>query len=261
MDWVVIVSAHRCLLKQGDRMKTELIRSQPRHLWFIILSYVMVIAFANWFDPRLIQLFGVVTDAGTLIFPPTFLLADLITEVYGYKNARRAIWCGFGFNALFIVYGQLVVHMPSPHYPTHNAMFDVLMQMNVRIIVASTISYFCSEPLNALVMAKLKIKLKGRRLALRFVVSTVIASAVDSAVFGFCGFYGVISNAHLLFLILNMWLIKVVIELIGLPFSVKLARRLKKSEGLDLYDKSTRFNLLSLDTLYSVDDNQYRSLS
>src|SRR5260221_13755082 len=115
---------------------------QSNYLWFLTLSYSMVMALANWFDPRLITLFGLTTDAGTLIFPLTFLLSDLITEVYGYKQARRAIWCGFLFNAIFILYGQLVIHMPSPDYPTHNDSFDTLLAMNVRIIIASRISYF-----------------------------------------------------------------------------------------------------------------------
>src|SRR3990167_4672910 len=123
--------------------------SQPKFLWFLTLTYSMVIVLANWFDPRLIKIFGLTTDAGTLIFPLTFLLSDLITEVYGYKNARRAIWCGFLFNALFILYGQLVIHMPSPDYHTNNAMFDTLLATNVRIIIASCLSYLISEPLNS----------------------------------------------------------------------------------------------------------------
>src|SRR5262245_18687209 len=106
-------------------------KSQPDWLWFLTLTYAMVIELTNWFDPRLINI-GLDTDAGTLIFPLTFLLSDLITEVYGYKYARRAIWCGFLFNALFIIYGQIVIHMPSPSYPTNNDMFDTLLTTNIR---------------------------------------------------------------------------------------------------------------------------------
>ena len=75
---------------------------QPKYLGFLILTYCMLMVFSNWFDPRLIDLFGLNTDAGTLIFPLGFLISDLITEVYGYKQARRAIWCGFLFNFLFL---------------------------------------------------------------------------------------------------------------------------------------------------------------
>ena len=86
---------------------------QSNILWFLTLTYTMIIVLANWFDARLIHLIGLDTDAGTLVFPLTFLLSDLVTEVYGYKFARRAIWCGFLFNAVFLIYSQIVIHLPS----------------------------------------------------------------------------------------------------------------------------------------------------
>ncbi|MEI8055537.1 MAG: queuosine precursor transporter [bacterium] len=230
---------------------------QTRYLWFIMLSYTMVIVLANWFDSRLVHVFCSDTDAGTLIFPLTFLLSDLITEVYGYKHARQAIWCGFLFNFVFIAYGQLVIHLPSPSYHTNNASFDALLATNMRIIVASAISYLCSEPLNSLIMAKLKIKTKGRYMGVRFVLSTIIASAVDSVIFGTLAFYNVMSNINLFNLIVTMWLVKSFVEIICLPLSINLTKRLKKSEQLDIYDKNTVFNVFSLNTNYTDIDNEF----
>jgi uncharacterized integral membrane protein (TIGR00697 family) len=231
---------------------------QPRFLWFLILSYCMVMALANWFDMRLIRLFSMNTDAGTLIFPFTFLLSDLITEVYGYQQARRAIWCGFLFNVIFIVYGQIVIHLPSPDYAVlNNQKFDDILTMNFRIIVASAISYFCSEPLNSFIMAKLKILFSGHRLALRFVASTCIASGVDSLFFGAIAFTGMMTYQHLWLLITTMWFLKIIIELIGLPISLYLTKILKKSEHLDIYDKKTNFTLFSLHINYTQKDNRY----
>lgn len=236
-------------------MKAQI--GQPKYLWFLTLSYTMVIVLANWFDPRLIRIFNLDTDAGTIIFPLTYLLSDLITEVYGYKHARRAIWCGFLFNALFIMYGQIIIHLPSPLYPTHNAMFDQLLAANARIIIASAISYLCAEPLNSYVMAKLKIKMSGRWIGVRFVASTFLASGLDSAIFGVIAFYGVMSNHNLWVLIVTMWFIKVFIEIIGLPISIRLARKLKQKEQLDIYDKRTQFTILSLDARYEQKDNEF----
>lgn len=222
-----------------------------------MLSYTMVLAFANWFDPRLVNIFGLVTDAGTLIFPLSFLLSDLITEVYGYKHARRAIWTGFLFNSIFILYALLVTHLPSPSSQTHNAMFDVLIAADFRIILASTISYLISEPLNSFTMAKLKIKMQGRAISLRFVLSTFIASGFDSFIFGTIAFYAVMSNLNLLYLILTMWFIKVAIEILGLPIAVRLANKLKQIERLDIYDDRTKFTIFSLDGAYTDQDNKY----
>lgn len=236
----------------------EIIQPQPRYLWFLTLSYAMVIVLANWFDPRLIHLLYFDTDAGTLIFPFTFLLSDLITEVYGYKHARRAIWCGLLFNAIFIIYGQLVIHLPSPAYATTNTLFDQLLTTNARIIVASAISYLSAEPLNSFIMAKLKVKMQGRYMGIRFVLSTVIAAAIDSLMFGLIAFYGTIAHYHLLILILTMWLLKVVIEIMGLPLSIRLAQKLKAIEALDIYDKQTNFTLFSLEASYLDHENAFK---
>lgn len=226
-------------------------------LWFLTLTFTMVMILANWFDPRLITIFGYPTDAGTLIFPFTFLLADLITEVYGYKHARRAIWCGFLFNLVFFLYGQIVVHMPSPDYPTNNQMFDTLHMTNLKVILASSISYVASEPLNSFVMAKLKIYMNGRHLWLRFLVSTILASGADSFIFGFMAFYGSMSIGNLISLVLTMWFVKMGIEIAGMPASIMLAKTLKRVEKLEIYDKQTDFSIFDLSTNYLAKDNEY----
>lgn len=244
-------------MSQDVSAASNIISGQPKHLWFLTLTYSMVIVLANWFDPRLISLFGLTTDAGTLIFPLTFLLSDLITEVYGYKYARRAIWCGFLFNLLFVIYGQIIIHMPNPAYSTRNEEFDALLSTNIRIIFASIISYFSSEPLNSFVMAKLKIRMAGQYMGIRFLSSTLLASGIDSAFFSVIAFYGVINNLNLFSLIFTMWFIKVLIEILGLPFSIRLSNKLKNIEQIDIFDKRTNFNILNLDTKYSEKDNEF----
>jgi uncharacterized integral membrane protein (TIGR00697 family) len=240
-------------------MNKSTITQHPKALWFLIITYVSVILLANWFDIRLIKVFGLETDAGTLIFPLTFLCSDLITEVYGYKFARRAIWTGFLFNLVFIIYGQLVVHLPSPDYAqATNTNFDTLLGFNIRIILASTLSYFCAEPLNSYLMAKLKLKTNGKYMSVRFVLSTFIASFFDSFIFGSLAFGGTMPNADLIRFNATMWLIKVTIEIIGLPISIRLAKILKKHESLDMYDTGTRFNVFSLDTNYNNSNNHFR---
>ena len=74
--------------------------TQFKYMWFLMLSFSMVISIANWYDARLISLFGVVTSPGALIFPISFILSDTITEVYGYKNARLMMWAAFLFNVI-----------------------------------------------------------------------------------------------------------------------------------------------------------------
>jgi queuosine precursor transporter len=231
------------------------INAQSKYLWFLILTYTMTLVLANWFDARLVHLFFFDTDAGTLIFPLTFLLSDIITEVYGYKHARLAIWCGFLYNFVFIMYGQLVIHLPSPAYQTNNILFDTILAINLRIILASAVSYLISEPLNSIILAKLKIVTKGRHMGLRFVASTLVASGFDSIIFGILAFYKVLNNSNLFYLILAMWLVKVFIEIICLPISTSLTKKLKEIEQIDIYDINTKFNIFSLNTHYNKQNN------
>src|SRR3989338_6179085 len=114
---------------------TYVIQNHPKYLWFLILSYSMIIAISNWFDARLVEIFGMAISPGTLIFPITFLLSDVITEVYGYKHARRAIWSAFLFNLIFIGYGQLLIHLPIPSFATDNENFNKIISVNIFIII------------------------------------------------------------------------------------------------------------------------------
>ncbi|KTD03525.1 queuosine precursor transporter [Fluoribacter gormanii] len=227
------------------------------YLWYLTLTYSMIIILANWFDPRLINIWGLTTDAGTLIFPFSFLLSNLITEVYGYKYARRTIWCGFVFNLIFILYGQLVIHMPNPNFTTNNAIFDALLTINSRIILASFISYLIAESFNSYLIAKTKIKVQGRYMGGRFLLSTFLASGLDSVIFTTIAFYKTIPDFAFIAMMLTMWFIKVFIELCGLPFSINLVNKLKEIEQLDIYDKNTKFNLFHFDLDYIQQENEF----
>lgn len=251
---------------QEIKTDSKFINIHPKYLWFLMLAYPMAISFANWFDWRLVSIFGIVTDAGTPIFTLTFLISCLITEVYGYKHARRVIWCGFLFDLFFVVYGQIIVHLPTPSivvrlpnldFLTSNTMFDTIMTFNSRIIIASSISYLCAEPLNSFIMAKMKIFTNGRVMWGRFVFSSISSTALDSLFFSAMAFYGTMSNRNLIEFIIMMWSLKIIIVFIGLPFTISLANKLKKVESLDIYDKKTTFNIFKLETVYESASNEY----
>ncbi len=215
------------------------------------LTYCVALLLANWFDPRLINFFGAVVDAGTLVFPLTYIASDVLTEVYGYKYTRQTIWLGFFVNCLFLIYGQIVSILPSPQFALHtNQAFDQFFQMDLRIIVASFVSYFCAEPLNAILIAKLKIKFKGRFMAARFLGSTVIASALDTLIFSLIAFMGIIPGLHLFYFMLTIWIAKIAIELLILPVSIRLSLYLKQLEQTDRYDINTKFTIFAWETHY-----------
>ena len=215
----------------------------PRYLWLLMLIYAQALVAANWFDARLIAFGPFITDAGTIIFPLTFIIGDMITEVYGYQYARQAIWVGFFTNLVVLLYGQLIIHLPSPAQAPDNHLFTVLLAQNLRICIASSISYLCAEPANAYIIAKLKIVNHGRHMWFRFLFSTMLGASLDTTIFSFLAFYRVIPVHEILMMIITVWLAKVIIEIIGLPFSTTLAKKLKRLEGVDQYDYHTKFSL------------------
>lgn len=217
----------------------------------------MVYIVSNWYDIRLIKLFGLSTGGGILIFPFTFLLSDLITEVYGYKYARRAIWCGFLFNGIFSLYGIIISYFTYPPYDIKTEFFDHLMIFDSRIILASAITYLLFESVNSFILAKLKILMQGKYMGIRFLISTILASGLDTFIFCLIGFYGAIKNEHLFNFIFFSFIIKISVEILGLPFSIRFTKKLKQIENLDIYDKNTNFSIFSLDTSYAEKDNKF----
>ena len=233
------------------------IELHPKYLWFLILAYSMIVILANWYAPQFIDISSVDINAGMLMSTPAFLLSGLITEVYGYKYARRAIWCGFLFNVLLIIYGQVVIYMPSPDYPTNNALFNALLATNIKFFFASSISYLCSEPLNSYLIAKLKIKMPNRYIVIRFALSIIAAASIGNIIFSFIGFYGKMSSTNLISFMITMLFIKGCILLIGLPVFIYISNKLKKFEELDIYDRETNFNIFSFKVNYSAMDNEF----
>jgi queuosine precursor transporter len=232
---------------------------EPQYLWFLLVSYTMVIAISNWYDARLVEVLGIAFSPGALIFPLSFLLSDAITEVYGYKNARRAIWVAFLFNLLFIVFGQIVIHLPTPSFAVeNNAAFDKLLSVNGWIVCASFVSYIISEPLNSYMIAKLKIILKGNYIGIRFIASTIFSALIDSILFINIAFHSSVDSHNLVLMVFNIWIIKSFVEIIGLPFSIRITKWLKNKEHLDVYDFKTNFNPFSLDIRYENTNNQYK---
>ncbi len=236
-----------------------MLRMQPKVLWFLMLSYSMVLVFANWFAARLMVFGGFTTDGGTLLFPLTFIITDMIAEVYGYKHARRAIWAGFLFNLLFVAYGHVITLFPAPDYYQAADSFDQVIAISGRLLLASLVSYLCAEPLNIYLIAKMKIWCEGRKMALRFALSTLISAAVDTVIFCSLAFAGIVPLPQLTTFMLTMWMLKVLIEVFGLIFSVPLAKFLKTYEGLDIYDHHTEFTLFSLDGEYSHSANRIKN--
>ncbi|MCK4609503.1 MAG: queuosine precursor transporter [Gammaproteobacteria bacterium] len=203
--------------------------TNTQHLWFCIFLFVIISALVDWFDPRLISIGRFSADSGILLAPITFLLGSILTEVYGFVYARKAIYYSLLFNLIFIAYGQLIIHLPGPNSYSFNPIFDKLFAFNIRIIIASVLTYFVSEILNAYLTSRLKVLFNNRHLLLRFFIAAIIAVGVDSFMFSIIAFYKIVPNQQLLQIIFLAWIVMGTINILGLPIAALVSKKLKQN--------------------------------
>ncbi len=187
-------------------------------------------------------------DAGTLLFPVSYIFGDILTEVYGYKNSRRVIWAGFACLALsafiFWIVGILPGEAQWQQYAGNAAYLAILGGMSSGgIVLASLAGYWAGEFTNSFVLAKMKILTGGRWLWTRTIGSTIVGELVDTIVFIIiASLFHVFPWSLFLTLILTNYLFKVGIEALMTPVTYIAVRKLKETENEDYYDRDTDFN-------------------
>jgi uncharacterized integral membrane protein (TIGR00697 family) len=181
--------------------------------------------------------------AGVLFFPISYIIGDILTEVYGYARARRVIWTGFAALAFMAFMAWVVVSLPpAPGWPDQAA-YEAVFGNSWRIVLASMLAFWAGEFTNSVVLAKLKLRDNGKRMGLRFVASTFVGQGLDSLIFYPVAFYGLDGwpTDALFQTVLSQWAIKTGWEIILLPATIAIVVALKRREGVDLYDDTTDF--------------------
>lgn len=192
-------------------------------------------------------------DAGTLLFPISYIFGDVLTEVYGYQRSRRVIWVGFGAAALLSATLWLVSRMPGEalwQQSVGQGAYDAILGgvSSGGIIVASLLAYFAGEFSNSYTLARLKVLTHGRWLWLRTIGSTLIGEGVDSLLFvAIACLAGVFPWAIALTLVVTNYLFKVGIEVLFTPLTYQIVGLLKRLENEDYYDINTNFNPFHLE--------------
>jgi uncharacterized integral membrane protein (TIGR00697 family) len=225
-----------------------------RYFNFVMVAFVTILICSNLIGPAKIAqidlpLWGVLTfGAGVLFFPVSYVFGDILTEVYGYSNARRVIWSGFVALAFASLMAAVVVALPPAPFWKHQGAYEVAFGSTWRIVLASMIAYFCGEFVNSLVLAKMKILTEGRHLWSRTIGSTICGEAVDSALFYPLAFWGtgIIPNDKLPMVMLAQFTLKVLVEVVFTPVTYVIVGWLKRAENEDYYDRQTDFNPFNL---------------
>lgn len=217
-------------------------------VWFVlsVALFITCLITANIIAVKLINIFGLLLPAAIVIFPISYILGDVLTEVYGYRAARRVIWLGFFCNLLAVIAIWLGQILPAASFWDGQAAYERILGYTPRILVASFIAYLIGEFSNSFVLAKMKIITQGRWLWTRTIGSTLVGQGLDSLVFITLAFGGTIPLTGLIAAIATQWLVKSAYEAAVTPFTYMVVNFLKKQEGLDVYDLDTQFNPLKL---------------
>ncbi len=192
--------------------------------------------------PRILHIFHLYEPGGILIFPFTFLLSDVITEVYSYKYSRFLIWCVILTLGIFTLFAWISMMIPTAvvHYG-YSEVFNNYPRLYMGVAIATFFSFF----INNYIISKLKMKMDGKLFWLRSIMSTSVGHAVFSATWVIIFHWHEIGSLALLKLILDMYLWKMTFEIIATPVAAFVSRWLKKKE-CDVYDTNTNFNPFKL---------------
>ena len=213
----------------------------------ILAVFAAILLISNLAGTKLIAFGSIITDGGAILFPISYILGDVLTEIYGYKYARRAIWVGLGVMLLAVLCFTIVRYMPpAPEY-TAQASYEAVLGFFPRIVAASLAAFLTGSFLNSFVLAKLKVKTKGKKLWLRLIGSTVVGELCDTVVFAFVAFGGILQGMNMMTYILIGWIFKTVVEIVFLPITYRVIDKMKQVEKVDAYDDKTNFTPFSVD--------------
>ncbi|MCH8183195.1 MAG: queuosine precursor transporter [Proteobacteria bacterium] len=216
--------------------------------WFLIVTVLFVAALiaSNIIAVKLIVVADRVLPAAIIVFPLSYIIGDVLTEVYGYRQARRVIWLGFLANLFVVVAIWLGGLLPAAGFWDGQDAYERILGLAPRIMAASFLAYLLGEFANAYILAKIKIAMAGRLLWVRTIASTIVGQGIDSGMFITLAFVGTIPAPVLIELIITQWLVKTAYEAAATPLTYVTVGFLKRREEIDTYDTDTRFNPLAI---------------
>ncbi len=225
----------------------------PRHFRYydlIMAAFVAILLLSNIIGaakPSYVTLPGGTEwsfGAGVLFFPISYIIGDVLTEVYGYARARRVIWTGFAALAFMAFMAAVVVALPpAAGWPGQPA-YEFVFGNSWRIVAASMIAFWVGEFANSFVLARLKVMTGGKHLWMRTIGSTVVGQGLDSLIFYPLAFYGLTGwpPEQLMQVVLSQWAIKTAWEAALTPVTYVVVGALKRREGAEVFDTATDFS-------------------
>ena len=217
---------------------------------FVMTAFVVILLLSNLIGAAKlsqVSLFGhpFLFGAGILFFPLSYVLDDVLTEVYGYARARRVVWAAAAALVFMAVMATVVVALPPAAGWGDQAAYEAVFGLSWRIVLASLAAFWAGDLVNSFVLAKMKIWTRGRMLWSRTIGSTIFGEGIDSLIFYPIAFLGVWSPGQVLTVLLTNWGLKVAWEVVLTPVTYAVVGFLKRAEGVEVFDRGTDFNPFS----------------
>jgi queuosine precursor transporter len=213
-----------------------------RYYDFVMAAFVAILLLSNIIGAaKLATMWGYTFGAGILFFPVSYVLGDVLTEVYGYARARRCVWAGFAALIFMAFMSFVVVKLPPAEGWPNQGAYEAVFGSTWRIVLASITAFWAGEFVNSFVLAKMKIITRGAHLWSRTIGSTIFGQAVDSLLFYPIAFLGIWSSEQVLTVMVTNWMLKVLWEALLTPVTYAVVGALKRREGVDMFDEDTDF--------------------
>lgn len=211
--------------------------------WFLLVAalFVTCLVVSNIIAVKVIDVAGMILPAAIIIFPISYILGDVLTEVYGFARARRVIWLGFLCNLFAVIAIAIGGLLPAAGFWGGQEAWDMILGAAPRILAASFVAYLVGELVNAWVLARLKVAMEGRHLWVRTIGSTLAGQLLDSAIFITIAFAGIMPLEVLLGAIVTQWLVKSGYEALATPLTYAAVAFLKRVDDVDVYDRDLHF--------------------
>lgn len=222
---------------------------------FFMVAFVAILLLSNMMAAKASQIQlnfwpfdGYIFEYGAAVifFPVSYIIGDILTEVYGYARARRVVWMGFGALVFLAISSQIVLAMPPADRWHGQEHYQHVFGATPRIVFASVLAFWLGELANAYVMAKMKVMSKGKHLWQRTIGSTIVGQGIDSAIFYPIAFYGMWDMDMLINIAIFAWATKVGWEIFLTPLTYLVINKMKRAENVEIYDTDTNFTPFSV---------------
>ena len=209
---------------------------------FVVIAAIFTTCLitANIIAVKVIGFGSLILPAAIIVFPISYIFGDILTEVYGYRWARRVIWLGFLCNLIFVFFAWVGLKLPPASFWGDQQAYESILGYTWRLLAASFCGYLVGEFANSFVLAKMKLLTQGRWLWTRTIGSTIVGQGLDTAIFITLAYIG--TQSFVPIMILYHWLVKIAIEALATPLTYAAVNYLKRKERVDAFDYKTSFN-------------------